>query len=210
MVLPKLPNQLSDKELEELLKSSESVTSQPSSEIIRFLTVFNIQSGKTRVKAKLLYSIYYKWSQTPMGHTHWGHEMAKFVAYYDEWYYISIPAFTLSEDALKALTPVKKSRYKSKQWHRHFKNFIAHYNMKPGKFWVEQSVLFYLYDLWTFKIRRKRCLGPTDFTIFLRHYFKIVTRKGVSIISVDHSILNYITTEQIEQIRTAQKKTLHK
>jgi hypothetical protein len=151
-----------DYELEELLKLVNSSKDDPHvygdlepNDIVLFLSTFEIQPGQNLVLHKLIYQLYKLWSKQPLNHQHFSIEMAKFILPKDvdnrHYYLINSSAFKLSAKSYQLIAAKTIDKTKSKNYRRHFDAFLKHYDLKPGKCWLESYLIYYLYDLWTYK-----------------------------------------------------------
>jgi frataxin-like iron-binding protein CyaY len=204
-----------DYKLEELLELVNEAPSDDSvilelNDVVLFLTTFEIKPGTEIILNKELYRLYKMWSKRPINPNHFGMEMAKYIPSRDihgRYYYtINISAFKLSERSRQLIRVKLIDKTKSKNYKRHFEAFIKHYDLKPGKYWLESYLIFYLYDLWTYK--KKKPLGEKQFHRFAKLYLKHKEKRhGHSVwYAVDESILQHLPQEHIDQIRESRKK----
>jgi hypothetical protein len=63
-------------------------------------------------------------------------------------YEINQNAIKLTHMAYKAFQKESK-KLNSKFWSKHFENFLNLYDLKSGDFWVEDSILYFIYDKYT-------------------------------------------------------------
>jgi len=200
-------------ELEELLKAAESdenieEVSNILTDVDSFLSAFDIRPGPNVIRVKLLYHLYCLWSKNPLSPPRFYAEINKFLLPHTKstarYYLLNAKAFKLSAKSQELLAKTKIDKTKSVKYRRHFEAFLDAYGIKPGTYWIEGYLLYYLYDLWSFK--RSNPLGEDQFHQFAKIYFKYRrARNPLHWFAVDKSILQFLPPEHIEQIRRARQ-----
>lgn len=174
-----LPGNLSLEDLLEAINSpQEHVGAEKplndDSTVYGFLVTYGIKPGNYPVKARLFYELYKRWTKDPLEKASFDYQIAKYLVYGQKYnqkiYFIDKDAFKISEEIQRLLTP--KNKTKSKSYKKHFETYLKKYNIKPGNFWVESYVLYYLYDKWVYGIKKKTPLGEQQFHLFCKLYFK--------------------------------------
>jgi hypothetical protein len=204
-----------DFELEELLaaleNSSEAKETLQLDDVAGFLSSFQILPGKNLVRFSLLYELYKLWSKNPSAKTSFAFSLNRFLLpqYVDQiaYYLINRDAFLLSSKSYQLLQTRTRDKTKSPFYKRHYEAFLKHYGLKPGKYWLESFVLFYLYDKWVLK--KQNPLGEYQFMAFSKLYFIHKRRSRDTRLmwfAVDESILQHLPPEHLAQIRQAHKK----
>lgn len=208
MERPKLPN---ERTLEELLKSLEENVQEDlfdsSDDLITFLARFDIVPGEHIISVKLLYEVYSRWSKAPMKKTEFSSRINKYLPdkiYSDNRYLlINLTMFQLSDASYKLLIKNKKNATKIPRMKEHFEKFLSDNHIKRGNIWLENHILYYMYDKWTYKNRKKHSLGPYQFDAVCRLYFEERNRMTHKRhwYKVDESIFKSITKQQVREMR---------
>jgi len=220
MPLKILPNSLTDQQLlNELEKAPEKLQelyiSQFNDDVVGFCTHFDIQSGTFTVRQTLLYKLYKLWSFEPVSRETFGRRINQYILPHQKgryWYYLlDINALKISIEAYKILQKQIRDKTKSPHYKRHFENFIKHYDIKSGTYWIESFMLYYLYDKWIYKIHKHNPMGEFQFFNFCKIYFdyKRKTSNRVMWFKVNKAISNYFTKEEYEEIRKGREKYNH-
>lgn len=163
----KLLNNLSTedliKELDQPTQSEQSVNPYKNNDVLDFVYFFNMKPGKEPVKKKLLYKIYTKWSKDVVHLKTFNNILTDYFESDITVLYLDSDAFKLTKNAIEFLEPKKKRDTGNPNYQRHFSNFLSHYSIVPGKTWIEQEVLYYLYRKWK---DDKGSLNPSTFSDF--------------------------------------------
>jgi len=197
--------ELTDEELNKLLDNTiESNTISGINDINEFISTYNIKSGSFRIPTKLLYKIYKSWSKDPLrGKTFTNNLTDLFpVIRYGSGFMLCLnkDVWNLKEDFNKHFKPLNKT--KNKNYKEHFDNFLKHYNIENGSFFIKDSVLYNLYDKWTYKNKKRHPLGEAQFINFCRLYFpKFKKIEKVYWFPIDHSINQYLSEELKRQMK---------
>jgi hypothetical protein len=177
--LKKLPDELGDDELEEALKRTESSNTihDAGNDVVNFLISFKIKPGIHRIKDKLLYQLYRTWTKEEyitayQFNLQCGKYLKRRQSGKNFYYTISKSNFKLTEEANKYLEQFVTNKTKSPRYKLHFDNFLRNHNIKAGLYFVQSYVLYYLYDIWTYSIKKHNPLGEIQFFNFCKLYFK--------------------------------------
>lgn len=206
-----LPGNLSLDDLLEAINSPqehvkpESPISEDSS-VYSFLITYGIKSGDHPVKARLFYELYRRWTKNPIEKSKFDVEITKYIIatqkYRQNVYLIDKDAFKIGEEIQRFLTP--KNKIKTKSYKKHFEYYLSKHNIKPGTYWIESYVLYYLYDKWVYSIKKTAPLGEIQFFNFCKLYFKQKRNSSsrVTWFGIDkESLMQFITEQQIQRIR---------
>jgi hypothetical protein len=214
MARPKLPNEISNEKLLELLDTAKPETADTKAskyDIISFLTHFDIKPGDQLIKARLLYDLYRQWSKHPVPIALFGSEVTKYLLVHsygrNTFYKLNQEAFKLSEKAFKLMSSRKINKPKSPRFRQHFENFLKHYGLKGGTVWIEGYVLFYLYDKWVYNINKSKPFGYNTFLQMCKLYFKHKRRTTSQMewYAVDAGIKKLLSEETMNEIRLGKK-----
>lgn len=211
MELKKLPNSLTTEELLELAdkpNKEAEVLETSKNDVLRFLTTYNIKPGKQTVKKRLLYDLYRKWSDDPLESKNFNLEVGKYLLVHfkgiQAYYCINRKGFRLAMDIEELYLKHSKDKTKVIGYKKHFDSFLKHYELKPGKYYIETFVLYTLYDKWTYKNGANNPLGYNQFYNFCKLYFtkKRKTSNRVAWFGVNKSSIDkHLTKEELAYIR---------
>jgi hypothetical protein len=211
----------SDEELFKALEqysSSESKTQEYETDVPRFLAFYQIKPGKDLINKRLLYKLYTLWSHNLVTTHRFTSDLNMFFKPHqkghNEYYYINQKALAISEQAFELIKLNTQDRTKIPNWKAHFDKFIATYNLKSGTVFLESYILYNLYDKFVYETGKKAPLGYDQFVNFCRLYFKQerLTSSRIAHFGVDKSIFEFITMQQIRQLRKTHnaKKSIKK
>lgn len=200
MSFKQLPSSIST---DDLLKQLETVKEEvkkktrKSSDLLEFLTTFNIEPGIIRVERKILYRLYKQYSNKPLSDAAFYRRLANYIKMEKNFFYVNQKQVDISERVLNLLKPAHREQTRVVPLQMHFQNFIKKFNLKAGKkpntIWVSAKTLYDLYDEWTYGIRKKTPLNYRQFTKFCTIYFPINKQTTGKIwISLDDSIFELI------------------
>jgi len=196
--------EVSSEELLKLIKDNPIEVSkyEHHNDCMEFLSVYGIKQGEHRILFNLIYRLYKKWSKTPVGKRSLADAMVLLfptIKYGQSNVYLinKEKSFFLETGAKKK----KQNKTKRKPWLKHFKLFIDKFELKSGRFYVKDVVLYNLYDKWTYKNNKHNPLGFQQFLKFCRLFFKNPTPKiirGNQWFAVDSEVQKYFTPELIK------------
>lgn len=203
MQQPKLSRLPSNFTIEELLEAADSTpiniptNTQSSNDIIdhdvfAFISDLKILPGDKSVDKRLIYRIYRNWSVEPLKNVGFALFMQQFFEYNQRSYLLNLDALEILKTPYKSVRKEKVDKTKSKNYKLHFESFLNFYKLTPGKFYVESSVLFYLYDKWTYENNNRSAMGSKQLIKFLSLYFD---RKRI----VDSKVAYFGVNEDIKQ-----------
>lgn len=182
----KLPNNKTNEELLQELESLkeveiEDITDRSEDSILLFIRFYNIQPGKNKITSKEIYQLYSMWKQGSIESSRKFHlTLNKYLSSSEsvdgKYYYINLDKINLQEKAFDLIKKNKRPAYKKSQIKQHFDNFLNKYSIQPGKdknyIWIHISILFNLYDEWTYSIRKKNPIAKEEFYKFCKLYFE--------------------------------------
>ncbi len=215
----KLPSTLNTEELLKQLETTDASRQLTTEEIIfenekddvlAFISTFNIVPGKEIIKKTTLYNIYKAWSLFPVSKASFAHQFGSYIpAKKDIYYAINQNAVKLTYDAYKKFEETKRSTLKSPAWVKRVEDFLAHYNIKPGKYWIANDILYFLYDKMEYE-RGKT--GPAQ--KLSRYYFQSILKVFLrnkrtlksTMYAVDKSIKEHFQPGQLERMKVTYAK----
>src|SRR6266700_12251 len=140
--MKKLITELSTEELLENASKAEEIL--PENDIIKFISFYNIKSGKDKVTIHLLYYIYSHWSKEKISKSIFAREMGFFFVKDQGKLLVSMSDINFSKKAIELLQ--KKDKTKIKSFKTHFENFLNKYNLIPDQYniknWIEDFSLY--------------------------------------------------------------------
>lgn len=214
----KSPNQL---EIDELLDlaNTESNSEEPSiilddekSDVLKFISLFKLFPGKEPVSTALLYDFYRQWSYFDIkSQTGFTKTLSKYfqvdIKGPHRYILINKNSLQITEEALKYLKDKKnKPKIKSKHWAKHFESFLNTNEIESGNLFIEDYILFNLYDKWVYERKMTEptgVLGWKPFRQFCRLYLKMkIDAQNQVYFGVNSKIYNgYLTQGKIEELR---------
>lgn len=198
--------QISNEELLDLIKDNpnEISTFDYSNDILDFISTFGIKEGAHKVLLPLIYQIYKKWSRKPLHRNYFGRELSKLfenVKYGPgTGYFINKPKEFFLEKSVKK----KQNKTKRKPWLKHFQRFILKFDIKSGRFYIKDVVLYNLYDRWVYKNGKQNPLSFNQFLKFCNLFFKNPAPKIINSqnwYSIDSSIQEHLTPDLINLMK---------
>lgn len=216
----KLPNQI---ELEDLLNSFKNEDNTPTSsrildynEVLKFLTTFGIQPGDQLVHTSLIYEFYKQWTLEPkVTQTYVTNRIKRYIPLEvkgnNKYFLINKDSIRLTDEVFSYLKGLRKvSRTQSKHWGKHFQSFIESNKVSPGNIYIEDYILFNLYDKWTYEKKIKESIGTLGFKSFrqfCRMYLSVKIKNEQLYFGVDKQIMEgYLTEQKIEELRRYEKE----
>src|SRR5271166_2224668 len=204
---------LSDYTNEELEKALEQAskeelsTQEYASDVPAFLSFYKIKPGKDLVNKRIINKLYKCWSENPISDQKLGEQINLFIPSHQigsqYFYHLNKKAIDLSKEAFKHIEKHTHDRIKIPAWKAHFDKFINHYKLKSGDYFIEGYILLNLYDKFTYETNKKYSLGYQQFFKFCELYFdrQKLTSNKISYFGVDKSIRDFITDDELEQLR---------
>lgn len=172
--MKKLPHSLS---LDDLLKvlenkedhSLETIIEESDNDVLLFLTTLKINKGNERIKKKLLYKLYYNWSDTPVSQVSFTIKLSYYIDHETNYYLINENTFKLTNKIKKIVEPRRDVR-KNKDYTKHFQYFLDKFKLKKGSdLYITGSTVYFLYDNWCYSNNKRPLLGDRGFHIMLNH-----------------------------------------
>lgn len=198
--------EISNEELLDLILENpkQVATFNYSNDVLEFISTYNIQSGEHQILLPLIYNLYKKWSQKPIHRITFGTEMSKlFVSVQygkGTTYRINKSKEFFQEKSIKKV----QNKTKRKRWNKHFKLFLDKFELKSGRFFIKDVVLYNLYDRWVYKNHNKNPLSLHQFLKFCRLNFKKPAPKMIRShewFSVDSKIKEHLTPDLINLMK---------
>lgn len=211
----KLPHELDTNDLLALIEQNQPVlvelkdTDTPEiiedhekhGDVLSFLSQFNIIGGTNPIRKNLLYSIYKAWSVGPL-------KRKDFISSCNELlvngqfntYLINQNAIKLTYDAY---VKFKKhfSVIKSQKFAVQFQDYLNHYSITGGEYWIHVNILFFLYDKFTNEKKYQRSLKLQFFDQFCKLHLKLkVTSKG-KMYAVSPNIEGFFQPGQLDRMK---------
>ena len=200
MVSLKLPDNI---QLEDLLEALDSKVEGTNSidPIVVFLQRFDIKPGNERVTGKLLYNLYNRTTKNPYKKIKFSLELNKYISkeLNSNYFLINQPFEHLNELCDKVQR--KHDKVKSPTYHQHFQNFLRKYHIEESNQWVEDYILYNLYDSWSYSIHKKHPLSKEYFYRFCNIYFEKQVTKTTTYYGVNKNVLDYLSDNLIRQLR---------
>jgi len=200
--------ELSDKELLDLVGNNpEQVTIYEwPTDVMEFISVYNLQTGNERITSKLLYRLYCLWSKNTVTRKTLTKTLTDLFPSSTDGKSVTIllnkSALNLKDEAYKYIKSLDKSKNKSYQ--QHFEKYLHEYCIKNGGLFIKDTVLYNLYDKWCYKKRNP--LSFKQFNNLCKSYFKEKLIDKHYWYSVDESIKTYLTEDLINEMRKSVKK----
>lgn len=217
----RLPHQLSEDELIDIIEAKEEPLHEQYSEtleeiinyptmsddVVAFLSVYSIQPGNDVVVHRMLYELYKLWSKTPVTKGEFSHEVGKYLLIQQRhgklYYLINKDSMRLTKAAFDLINEKSIDKSKSLPWRKHFESFLNKYEIKSGDYYVESYILYDLYDEYVYGIGKKSPLGEDQFFNMCKVYFlgKRITSNKVTWFGVDESITTVLTQQRLQSLR---------
>lgn len=205
--MKKLITEATTEELLEIAKGTSDIELHvdTGNDVLDFISFYRLKKGPHLVTKQLLYKLYRQWSQTPLTAKTFSREMALFITTNKTTFSINVAECSILQQTLEKL----KDKTKSKLYKTHFDNYLKKYNIKKGTFFVKDTVLYNLYDKWTYGIRKRNPLGIGNFNKFCKLYFKYVIKGRSYWFSIDKSIISHLSENDKNQLKgnTSDKET---
>jgi hypothetical protein len=185
-------------------------------DVLPFLSHFNIHSGESLVSKKILYKLYSQWSKDPVTLTKFVNTTKDIV--FDvqvngqQYFKINESAIEISKKTFELVSSKTRDLDKSPVYRVHFENFINKYSLDKDETYIQGYVLWHLYGKWCYGINRKNKLGYRSFIMFCKLYLTSKrTGKLFYWFKVSKEIYNYVTKEEVEEIKKAyEEETIRK
>lgn len=204
-------------DVDELIKIAQTESKEKQAyhhlnDISSFVHFIKINPGSNAVSFKTLYNLYRDWSNNPVKKYTFNNQLKTSYSYKQigihKYYFFDKTELDLRE-ILNAEKQRKVKDYtKTKSKKNHFDSFLNFYNIKPGDYYIEDFVLYNLYDKWTYKNKNKSPFSMKNFRGFCNLYFlkKENKVKAFYWYGVEKSVLNNFQEGEIQQIIEAHEK----
>lgn len=216
MVLNKLPSNQSIEELLSLLEKapkSDATSSEYFGEdlelkddVLNFSSVFKIEAGDRPIKADLVYRIYKNWSRNPVTRNSFTNKLGEFLPKDGKYYLLKHNIFQLTK-LTKTLLEQRQKKTKRRINREYFQSFFDHYSIKDGKLYIEGYILYYLYQEWCDKFKRKYFYKHQPFLLALKVFLNTRNSRSITFFRVDQSILQYLSETKLDALRKGRRKT---
>lgn len=210
--MPKLPSQLTEQELLDLLNSEDVPESTVQifdykDDIVPFMGFYNITPGTSPVSKKLIYKLYKTYSKEPLDSLNFTIQLGKFVSHDRDHFLVNLDNFAISNHIYEA----EKTREKTKSisYQKHFNWFIDNAGVQTGSSWVEGFLIFHQYKDFCRERRVTPKLGYVNFHKFLKLHFQYrrVKENRALWFRVNYETANKYTEQEKEVIRDGRKET---
>lgn len=217
--MKKLPNSVSTEDLLKALEGNADVA-KPTDEIFDyrddiplFLSKYNIQAGENSVAKTSLYSLYVRYSETPLPRHQFKISLLNFVPE------MSDHTYGLNKTRTEITTLIQKSKPKVARYtpasattRKHFELFLSENNITPGSKWIDGFSFLYIYQKWCRANRKIIRFKPKSFIKIANLYFE--NKKTTYInnwFKVNESLVQTLTEEDRRKIKhDREKRNEHK
>jgi hypothetical protein len=190
---------LTDDELLDALNSDVEAPIVYNSEFIRFLETFKIRSGTQKVKIRLLYDLYNKWSLESMTAENFGHKMGDLfeISKSGPNTFILINMESIEILKFKEQVKPKVTKIVSQRFKKNFEAFIEKYEIERGTLFLKSITLYDLYDKWCYRNGNKiNPLNINVFNSFAELYFTKKMDKNYLYFGVSEKVTKHLNNEQ--------------
>jgi hypothetical protein len=210
MPIKALPNEANLTELLESLKKEDVIESD--TDIVSFLSYFNIKPGDKLTATWFLYDLYKNWSKKRLSKRSFGLELSKYLPRaYEKFVWIDKSALQVSKQLKDYIEVNKKLRpaRKSINYHTKFKKFLDRYKITPGNYPIEGFILFHLYDCWAYKTKKEKPLSQKIFISLCDVFFDSFIRKDIMFFYVDRSVMHLMSNQVLKELREGKEFYTH-
>ncbi len=179
--LKKLPGKFNDDELLDIIEDTENpeVTEKPPEHsVIQFLADFGIYPGSNRVNNTILYKLYHRAVENPVGTKEFNELVCGYVQYEDiklgsRNYLLNKESFDLTKQLAEFLAKEKKNKKVNTRFYRkHIEDFISVHFLKKGTKAIPAGALYFFYDKWQYNKKGRTRLNYATFVAMMKLYFK--------------------------------------
>lgn len=196
-------NDLTEEELLSVLEGSTVKVHAAPNDILEFVDFYKLQPGEEKVTGKLLYNLYLKWSKNPVSKMTFHVTMYELFPRYRnnnlQIFLLNLNAINLKQETFKFLNIPDETK---KKWRKeHFDEYLYYYNLKSGRLFLKDIILYKLYKLWCSKTRKTRPLGFRQFINFCKLYFrkhKLIKRHYW--FAVNTQVKSHLTEDMIKEM----------
>jgi len=172
------------------------------SDVVAFLSHYNIKNGTHRVNKQLLHRLYKTWSKQKALSKPFHRQMTLYIQTETRYYLINRDPSELIVDLSFAIKDRKPPRTRNKSFRAHVDAFFRAFDVKPGGEWIEFHIINHFYDKWVYNKKKKRLLSQSTLQGFLKVLFENRTTKDGLVVKITH---NFEQTS-IENLRVAWKR----
>lgn len=223
--LKKLPSLLSVEELisqinqespEEQNKKEVTLSEEDESTFLYFLHNFNIVPGNEPIKKNVMWAIYKAWARNPIKRKDF---MAQLNSYFPDnttvtnkqgTIYINVNAAKL---AFEVFTKFKRlnQRLKQKPANDKLDNFLNYYHITDGSYWLEDYLLYFLYDKYSYRVLKINpntplYLSKVVFNGLCNVRFEKAQKNGTMFYAVNENVIKLYEPGQLERMRKEHAK----
>lgn len=198
----KVPSTVDLDTLLEALKDGSPVIVEDSTDVVIFISQFNIQPGLKPISKKYLYKLYKGFSKDPIGQSSFTYIVNRYIESNQTHFYIDKTAFQVAPELQKIVNNKTTSSIKNSNNHKHFKYFLDKFQVKEGSYWLEGYILFSLYDCWTYQIRKEKPIKKSIFLQLCEIFFETKTINKTKYFQLDKSVMQYFSDKYLESVRS--------
>lgn len=209
--MKKLQTELTDEELLKLLED-ESVEvlgkTVPKKQhklikVMDFVSKYNIKSGNFKIFTGTLYQLF-KLEYPDVTDKSFTYQMRKLVPSEKHRrytvFFINKDLLDISKSVQHFLTDKKQQISRKRNLKRHIEGFINFFKLSPGSNAVQFEILADLYDLWTYKTKKKKLKDSTVATL-LKLYIPHEKIKERRYFKLDNGIFKVVSERQLKNIK---------
>jgi hypothetical protein len=216
-IIKRMKKKINEYSIEELSKLAEStedtkterIIEDAGTDVLSFVTFYNLKAGRDVVPQKTIYFLYKEWSKTPLPKKTFEIELSKYLVPNQIGgvivYRINKKATEISAKAWELILLKSREATKIPQIKKHFELFCKAYDIKPGDYFVQSFVLYDMYDEFCYKTKKKTHMGPQEFHNVCEVYFKQkrLTQNKLAWWGLDPSIKKHLTMDRLLRLRRA-------
>jgi len=220
----KLPHTATVEELLKVIEDQETPISEEhdivnyptlENDIVAFLSFYEIEPGNDPVPKTMLYKLYCLWSKEPITRKQFACEINKFVLVTHKGsqasYLLNKSSLKLTQEAYSIINSHTRDYTKSPGWRKHFEEFLASTGIKKGDWFIENHILYNLYDEYSYNTKKKARIGPIQFIRFCNLYFpEKITANKEKWYGVNRSLETVLTPERLATLREQHGKKTNK
>ena len=211
----KNPNIIADEELLKLLENLEDTTEEATSSfdsgILAFVQSFNLKPGKDKIIKKQLYNLYKLWNKGIQKlHQHaFTIQLSYFLDHNNKYFFVDSSAIQIGEFIQQEKQKNKVNKVKSKYWHTHFQSFLQDTKLEEGTNYIELEILYFLYQLWRKKTKKKTNISRKQLIPILDLYFdvRIISNGDNLWVGLNDQIKNLISNSEVKLWRRTRAKS---
>lgn len=206
---PQQSSNLSDTELLELLNKEglQETTGKFKNNMTLFLEKFSISPGTVPIKPKALFALYQSWCDDSLKYNNFAKLLYLFLPRKNNTCLINKAPIEILEFILSEQKEDSRPRARSLVAKKRMDAFFGAYSIRPGKLWLENYLLYHLYDAWNFDNKYRTQLNDKDFTKILSLYFEHKRGpRGYLLVALHEDVLQKLPLEVIKDIRNARKQ----